>query len=200
LFSFAAQGRPADVADDSDVVYQPQRFPIMYPGSAQFIGSDGQPSGARGAVAHVEITINNRPHEITGFRIANQYLVPNELRNSNGLDWLRWIDPQQDVRTDLAQQNVIVRPAQQDLIVGRDGIHWHPWECPYPFRGGNNIVLDVVRQIPYSATQLSPQIDINEITCKVVVVGWAYVTDEFPPAGPPSTGFPVSTGARRAGV
>jgi len=177
-------------------LHSPERFPIIYPGSAQFIKDDG-PSGDRGAVAHVEISINNRPHEITGFRWRNVYEVPNELRDQDGIAWLRFIDGLQTVRTDLAQQNVIVRPTLAPLVTGEQGIHWHPFECPYPFRGGNNISFDFVRQVPYLATQLDPAIPIDQIVVEVALVGWAYVSDEFPPAGPPSTGFPVNPGAMR---
>jgi hypothetical protein len=172
-------------------VRHPQRFPIMYPGSALFVDADSEPSGAAGAIAHVPITLNTRPHEITGFRVRNLYEVPPSLQDEDGMAYLRYLDDAQDIRTDLAQQNVIVRPADQRLIVGAGGVHWHPFECPYPFRGGNNIVFDVTRTLSYPSTQEEP---LTNIVCKVLVVGWAYMDDETAPGSPPSTDFPETGG------
>lgn len=161
----------------------PQTFPIYYPGSAEF-QEDTAPGAGVGATAVITVPINTRPHMLTGIRLANVYAIPEELRTVDGLAYLKHIDQQQEISSQLAQQNVVVRPTLQKLVTGDDGIHWHPFELPYPFRGGNNIVLNLQRLIAYPD-------EIVSVTVKAVLVGWAYVDGKFPPAGPPSTGFPT---------
>lgn len=163
--------------------YQPQRFPIIYPASAGF-ERDNAASGDVGATATLTFTINTRPHMLVGLRLQNVYIVPEDMRTCDGLAWLERLDEEQDVATQLAQQNVVVRPTLQTLVTGRRGRHWHPFECPYPFRGGNNIVVTVSRLTAYPR-------EITAITVKAALVGWAYVEGDTPPPGPPSTGFPA---------
>lgn len=169
--------------------YQPQRFPIIYPGSAEFRVEDG-PGAVRGATATITITINTRPHMLTGIRLCNVYEVPEELRDVSSLAWLNRLDQEQDLSTQLAQQNVVVRPTMQSLVTGGGGgigaatVHWHPFECPYPFRGGNNITLSLSRLTSYPD-------EIKSVTVKAALVGWAYIDGPLPPPGPPSTGFPT---------
>ena len=163
--------------------YQPQRFPIIYPASAGFV-KDNLPSGAVGATATLTLTFNTRPHMLVGLRLENIYAVPERLQNIDGIAYLDKLDEQQDMTTALAQQNIIIRPTLQTLVTGRRGVHWHPFEVPYPFRGGNNIVITVSRLTAYP-------VEIEAVTCKLAVVGWAYIEGDQPPPGPPSTGFPT---------
>lgn len=164
--------------------YNPQRFPIIYPASAEF-RLDQDASGARGASATLTFTINTRPHMLTGLRLQNIYDVPERIQLSQPLlTYLDRLDGEQDIQTDLAQQNIVVRPTLQRLVTGRGGVHWHPFECPYPFRGGNNITVVASRLTSYPD-------DIESITLKGALVGWAYIEGDQPPPGPPSTGFPT---------
>lgn len=191
-----------------------QRFPIYYEGVGQFKDADGDPSGAVGSVALVEIGLNNRPHELVGVRVTNVYeLLPlfetiefaipgvtpptikREVQGVAGLGLpledlcchLQRLDDEQLMRIELAQQNVVVRDLHQKTMTGRAGVHWHPFPCSYPFRGGNNVDLRFVRLTSYP--------EIIAPVVHVTVLGWVWVSDEGvepqPPA-PGSTGFPVT--------
>lgn len=194
-----------------------QRFPIYYEGVGEFKDADGDPSGAVGAVADVPISINNRPHELVGVRVVNVYeqlplfetieiivqtdplVIERKVQGVAGLGLpledlcchLQRLDGDQSLRVELAQQNVVVRDLHQRTMTGRDGVHWHPFACSYPFRGGNNVVCRLVRLTSYP--------EIITPTVHVTLVGWIWVSDEGvepqPPA-PPSTGFPLTVTRR----
>lgn len=163
----------------------PQEFPIYYPASAQFKAADGNDAGAgKGATASLAFSLSTRPAMLTGIRMANVYEIPEDLRNVDGIAWLEKLDGQQQMSTDMEQQNIVIKPTLQDLVTGRKGYIWHPFEQPYPFKGGNNITVPVSRLISY------PDSIVN-VTVYATLVGWSYVDGQFPPAGPPSTGFPT---------
>jgi hypothetical protein len=164
--------------------YRMQKFPIYYPGNAQFQDQDGQPSGLIGAQAIVEIGLNNRPHEIIGIRVQNVYALPAERPQDPDLCCLLdRLDGEQLVSLDLAQQNVIVESMLQTTLTGKNGIHWHPFACSYPFRGGNNLRLTFRRLTSYPP-EFFPVVHVT-------AVGWVWVSDELPAGAPPSTGFDV---------
>ena len=176
----------------ADKLYKMQKFPIYYPGAGEFQDADGNPSGAAGSEATVEIGLNNRPHEIVGVRIVNVYerVVPVPEIDTGDVELpqnvetcclLGDLDDDQTVQIDLAQQNVIVRAIHQRTLCGKQGIHWHPFPCSYPFRGGNNMFVRLRRLTSYPAAVL-PKV-------RVTVIGWMYVSDELPPGSPPSTDF-----------
>lgn len=174
--------QPLDVLDPR----KKQIFPIVYPGMGQLL--QGQtPSGATGAIANIEIPVANFPMMLTGVRLLNVYDVPEELQAN--LPYLGLLDSQQTVQTKLTQQNIIVRPTMQNLVTGGNNFaaagapHWHPFEAPYPFRGGNNINFEVQRVTDYPDT-------ITNIVVHAAIVGWAYMSDAFPDAAPGSTGYP----------
>jgi hypothetical protein len=193
--------------------YKTQKFPVYYSGVSEF-KLDGKASGLRGAVATVEIGLNNRPHEIVGVRIRNSYArfptptiqiqdpAPGEgdplpapvnanwAAINDGCCLLEDLDDEQTVQIDLAQQNVIIRNMHQRELCGKNGIHWHPFPCSYPFRGGNNMFVQLTRLQSYPFTDNpSPQETVIKPTAFVTVFGWMYVSDELPPGGPPSTDF-----------
>lgn len=197
-----------------------QRFPIYYEGVAQFKNADGEPSGAAGSEALVEIGLNNRPHEIVGVRVVNvyevadlyeqiEYPVPGvdppvttresipvagfNLPSGDACCFLERLDGDQLMTLQLAQQNVIVRNLHQRTMTGKAGVHWHPFACAYPFRGGNNIDLTFRRLTSYPAPVNAQDELLLAPSVFVTVLGWVWVSDEGvepqPPA-PPSTGFP----------
>ena len=180
--------QPLDVLDPN----KKQIFPIIYPGMAQF--QQGQkPSGEAGSKAIIEIPVANFPMMLTGVRLLNVYDIPVPRRTIDGLTYLGVVDSQQTVQTTLTQQNIIVRPTMQNLVTGATqrmagAIHWHPFEAPYPFRGGNNINFEVQRVTNYPTDD--PLALITNIVCHVAIVGWAYMSDAFPDAAPGSTGYP----------
>ncbi len=204
-------------------VVKMQRFPIYYEGVGEFKDSNGVPSGARGAEALVEIGLNNRPHELVGVRVVNVYdtvslfeqiefpipgVDPPVIERKNipvaGFNLpvgdacclLERLDGDQLMNVELAQQNVVVRDLHQKTMTGRAGVHWHPFPCAYPFRGGNNVDLRFRRLTAYpinAAGQTPEEQNIIVPVVHVTVLGWVWVSDEGvepQPPGPPSTGFP----------
>jgi hypothetical protein len=202
-----------------------QRFPVYYTGAGEF-KLDEKPSGRRGAVARVDISLNNRPHEIVAIRLRNSYARfptptflyqpppteedPDELPDPVPSGWgaggapgdpipanvcclLDALDDEQLIEVELAQQNVVIKDIHQRELCGANGIHWHPFPCTYPFRGGNNLRIRARRlqDYPHSSPD-DPELTIIKPTLYVAVLGWMFVSDEMPPSGPPSTDFPES--------
>jgi len=167
-----------------------QRFPVVYPAQAQFkVG--GNESADANAVAKLQFSLNNNPHEITGLRLTNTYDIPPEflsLAIPDGPDYLTRLDMEQTITMRMAQQNVVLSDTHQKLVTGADGIHWHPFELPYPFRGGNNVTVDVKRITAYTLPGSDPLITIDAVTVYAALVGWMYV-GPMVESGPPSTGF-----------
>ena len=153
----------------AEQVYTPQRVPVLFPGAGRFQDSDGNPSGARGAVATVTISINLRPQWLTGIRVSNIYDVPSGSQTIDTLTYLDRLDEEQTMTTELTQSNIIVRAAVQTHVTGRRGYHWHPLACPYPWGGGNNITLQFTRLTAYPANVFP--------TCHVTLEGIMLVKD-----------------------
>lgn len=187
-----------------------QRFPVYYSGTAQFVVSDGavdarRASGQIGAKATVSIAINTRPHEFIGMRIRNVYAVPQFPLTETAQSYfptfrdIRTIDVDQDVETDLSQQNLIMKTADQALVTGgptSGPVVWHPFACPYPFRGGNNVNVTITRTTAYPLVVNDNNEEIEGIfpVAKVVLFGWALVKGRYAQGSPPSTGFPTTEG------
>jgi hypothetical protein len=170
-----------------------QRFPVVYPAKAQFKSGSNEDAQA-GATAKLQFTLNNNPHEITGLRIRNVYEIPDAyLLAGFGTDWLQRKDGEQDLVVRMAQQNIVVDEANQVAVLGNDGIHWHPFELPYPFRGGNNVTVDVNRTTSYRWVvqngEVVDEITIKSVTVTAALVGWMYVGPGGVMSGPPSTEF-----------
>jgi hypothetical protein len=184
-----------------------QTFPIYYAGESRFT-TDGQPgsqaSGLVGSTANITITINTRPHGFTGLRIRNVYPIPSaalaEPYDSYFPSWadIKLLDSDQDVEVNLAEQNVVVKRADQGAMLGGGATSyvWHPFACPYPFRGGNNINIIVKRTVSYPLIVGPDETPVQGIfpVCKVVLVGYAYVTGQQEEGGPPSTDWPGVAG------
>jgi len=183
------------MSDDPQDLSNFQRFPVIYSAQAQFkVGS--AESAAAGAVAKLQFAINNNPHEITGLRVKNVYDIPAEflaLFRPDGMEYLERLDQEQTLTMRMAQQNIVVDATLQPLVCGT-GPHWHPFELPYPFRGGNNVTLDVNRLTGYSIPAGDePNVLIEAVTVQAALVGWMYVGPGGVLSGPPSTGFNAAT-------
>lgn len=164
-----------------------QRFPVVYPAQSQF--KNGTNEGAQsGATAKLSFSLNNNPHEIVGLRVFNVYETPAEFVTPEGLEFLSRLDSQQTLTMRMAQQNVVLEDTLQRLVQGEGGIHWHPFELPYPFRGGNSITVDVKRITGYNLPGSDPLVTIDAVTVHAALVGWMYV-GAMVESGPPSTGF-----------
>jgi hypothetical protein len=127
---------------------EPQQFPVFFPGAAPFLDANGAPSGARGATARVTCEINLRPQWLTAIRVMNVYDVPSGFQTADSV-FLDKIDGWQTMTTELTVSNIVIREALQTLVMGRDGVLWHPLPTPYPWRGGNSITLEFKRLIGY---------------------------------------------------
>lgn len=185
------------------VLRKAQMFPIYYPAEAPFTAdgsTGGTPSGLVGAEAVLTFTINTRPHGFLGVRLRNVFPVPafplTTVAAGYFPTWrdLHALDCDQDMTFQLAQQNVVVQRADQALVVGGPGIPgsfvWHPFACPYPFRGGNNVVVRVRRTTSYPLVT-AQEADVEGIfpVLKGVLVGYSYVTADIEEGGPPSSDF-----------
>lgn len=186
------------------VLRKAQSFPIYYPAQAPFLldtTTNGAPSGLVGATATLTFQINTRPHGFIGVRLRNVFPVPTFPLTATAQTYfptwrdLHALDVDQDMSFELAQQNVVVRSADQALIVGGPGLGgsyiWHPFACAYPFRGGNNVVVRVQRTTSYPLVvngENPPQEGIFPVL-KGVLVGYAYVTADIEEGAPPSSDF-----------
>ena len=130
-----------------DIQYQ--RIPVLFPGSARFQNADGAPSGAVGATATVEISINLQPQMLVGIRVANVYAIPTQGQAAERFPYYDRLDEEQTLTTELTQSNIIVRAAMQSTVTGRRGFHWHPFSVPYLWRGGNNLTMVITRLTSY---------------------------------------------------
>jgi len=131
----------------------PQTFPIYYPiGPKQFLDGTGQPSGAVGTRARFTRDLSNFAHMFIGIRISNTYELP-QLPTADEIARFRackeFVDGEQTITINLAQQNIVVEPTLQSQITGLDGIHWHPFPTPFPMAGANNISIEVQRATSY---------------------------------------------------
>lgn len=186
------------------ILRKAQMFPIYYPAEAAFTvdgSSGGTPSGLVGASATLTFTINTRPHGFLGVRLRNVFPVPTfalaTVAASYFPTWrdLHALDVDQDMSFELAQQNVVVRSADQALVVGGPGIPgsyvWHPFACPYPFRGGNNVVVRVRRTTSYPLVTNAQEQDVEGVfpVLKGLLVGYTYVTADIEEGQPPSSDF-----------
>lgn len=175
---------------DGSVTYEAEELPFYYTSTGQFLGTDGQPSGAAGAEAAVQINLNNYPQVIYGVRIRNSLEIAQEVIDANPglLATIRDLHDEQKVRIDLAQQNIVTQALRQDLLQGARGINFHPFPVPYLMRGGNNVRIAIRRLVPYPTITVSEEEFPLLPTAEVVLVCGVLVADQFPAAGPPSTG------------
>lgn len=148
-----------------------QLFPIYYTmGPVPFL-LDGAPSGARGATANLATDLSNFPHFLYGVRLTNTYAALPDAATDADIARYRlckeFIDQEQTVRINLAQQNITADRVHQAALCGEyQGLHWHPFPAPFPMAGGNNVVLDVVRLVGY------PQINDADVLpeCRAVLL------------------------------
>ncbi len=131
----------------------PQTFPIYYPMGAQpFLGGNGQPSGASGATARLTRDLSNFPHMFMGLRISNVYALGDDP-SADDVQQFRvmheWLDGEQAVTINLAQQNITAERLIQTQLCGRGGEFWHPFPAPFPMAGANNISVEITRLTSY---------------------------------------------------
>ena len=147
---------------------QPQAFPIYYPmGPNAFIDASGDPSGAVGARARLGRDLSNFPHMFMGLRITNLYALPDEP-TADDVQLFRalkeWVDGEQSVRIELAQQNITADSVLDVQLTGRAGIHWHPFPVPFPMAGANSITVEITRLSPYpqlGGSSITPQVSVS---------------------------------------
>lgn len=133
---------------------EPQEFPIYYGlPPANFLDASGTPSGAAGSRARLSRDISNWPHLLVGIRIDNVYDLPSAA-DADGVARYRackeYVDGEQTVRVDLAQQNTTTDNVLQTTLCGRMGSgDWHPFPVPFPMAGANQINIDIQRVTSY---------------------------------------------------
>lgn len=132
----------------------PQVFPIYYPMGAQpFTNGNGQASGAVGSIARLNRSLSNFPHMFLGLRISNDYDVLPQNPDADTVQLVRfmreWVDSQQTVTINLAQQNITAEQLFQPHLTGHEGINWAPFPAPFPMAGGNDITVEVRRTASY---------------------------------------------------
>lgn len=134
----------------------PQVFPLYYPmGEQPFQTGGGVQSGAAGAIARLQRPLNNFPHMFMGLRISNVYDLfadtpqptDDQVRLARFLH--EWVDSEQIVTINLAQQNITAELMFQPHLTGHDGINWAPFPAPFPMAGGNNITVEIQRRTTY---------------------------------------------------
>jgi len=144
---------------------KPQTFPTEYAlGPVTFTDANGNPSGAIGARATLDKTLSNFPHMIMGIRLANRWSLPaapsdEDIAHATYIK--RYIDGEQTVRMQVAQQSILIDPSLQTLVTGRDGLHWHPFPAPYPVAGGNDVSFEIVRVSAYPPLPSQPAVALE---------------------------------------
>ena len=163
----------------------PQVFPIYYPmGAAPFTDGSGQPSGAAGALARLSRSLSNFPHMFMGLRISNEfdYFGDNPDPSADDIQRVRflheWVDAEQTVFINLAQQNITAELLPQMHLTGHDGINWAPFPAPFPMAGANDITVEVRRTTSYPTVTGAneQQIEVTPI-CRVTILAAVLRTD-----------------------
>lgn len=159
---------------------EPQEFPFYYSmPPVEFRNANGVASGAVGARARTSRDISNWPHLLIGIRIDNTYPLPSTADADSVARYRackEYIDDEQTVRIDLAQQNVTADLVLQAALCGRTGsADWHPFPVPFPMAGSNNIAVEVQRVTPY------PQIADADVlpTLQVTLVAAVFHADRL---------------------
>lgn len=139
----------------------PEQFPVYYQlGPSPFLDAANAPSGAAGSRLRLSRSISNFPHLLIGVRVQNVYALP-AAPTADDVQLYRtmkeWVDGEQTIRMELAQQSIIIDPTLQPTVTGQDGVHWHPFAVPFPMAGSNNINFDLVRVTGY------PQLDGEDV-------------------------------------
>lgn len=195
------------MSSDTPELKKRQTFPIYYAAEGRFT-ADGSastpPSGQQGAKATLTFTINTRPHGFVGLRLRNVYPMPAAALFPPGPSYfpswadIKLLDSDQDINIDLAQQNVTAKKADQGATIGGGpgAPVWHPWACPYPFRGGNNLTVVVTRTVSYPLITGPNEQPVEGIfpVCKGVLVGYAYVSGQAEDGAPPASNWPFIDG------
>lgn len=147
----------------------PEAFPLYYETDADFL-LDNVASGAQGALARLTRDLNNFPHVVYGVRIWNVWTLPVGA-DAAAVELARyvreWIEPEQTVEIQLAQENVTAQPTLQPNMMGRGGLHWHPFPKPYLMAGGNQFRIIVRRTTGYpqiSDTDILPRCHATLVT------------------------------------
>lgn len=149
-----------------------QPFPAIYSSGLIPFKLGNQTSGAAGARATHNFTLNTNPGAIYGIRIASFYEIPNNpSANLVALfDYLsRVTDLQQSVAVQVAQQTMTLSsPAPQAHIAGTSFVYYDFPEPFGPLQGSNNVKVDVTRLTSYPSYligevefAIEPQIEIS---------------------------------------
>lgn len=157
---------------------QPTLFPVLQPfDPVQFRNDSGVPSGAAGARARLQTSLNNAPQILYRLTFEVSYELPAEFFATN-LDFKKLmreggVDDDFTVDIKLTQQNPTEGPVHVRTLQGFLGINLHPLPVPYAFQGGNNITIDCQRVTGY------PVVDGVEIapTVRASLVVGMFVSD-----------------------
>lgn len=177
-----------------------QWFPVYVSGQGTF-QLNGQPSGAIGARARAEITLDTFPYLIYGARFEISYELPAAYwivpANQNYKQLMRegGVEDDYDVEIQLTQGNVTTnQPAHVRNLQGGLSINKHPWPLFYPARGGNRITMIATRNSSFAPVRVADVDQALTILWKVTLEtsrGIRNVADGVTsPTPPPSTGYP----------
>lgn len=114
---------------------------------------NGAPSGAVGAIARLNVAMDNFPEFLLGIRVSNVYPLPPNLTETTMALYRslkEFTDGEQTLSYKVSQQSVTTNLPLQLHITGRsDGQHWHSFPVPYPLAGANNIQIEMQRLTAY---------------------------------------------------
>lgn len=158
---------------DELVIKGQDQFPILYGIEPRPFQLGGQPSGAAGAVAKLSFALPSNVHFLYGMRISNYYPLPNSADAAAVARFeacRRWLDDDQSLVLDVAQQSVFVNAVKQNQVMGTNGIHWHPFPVPYRVQGSNNWGITVTRLTGYPDIAGAPVLPV----CAIVLVAGVF--------------------------
>jgi hypothetical protein len=156
---------------EQDIVEEDyQWFPFEYSlGPESFTGSDGAPTGLVGSEARLTRPISNFPFIWKGVRVWNTFPM-NPQWDVTAIAMFeavkKWVDPEQSIKIELTQQNVLSDPILQPLVVGQGGGYWAPFVAPFVMAGGNNIDIVIRRATSYptiGGDAITPQVHVAAV-------------------------------------
>ncbi len=118
-----------------------QWFPIYEGSSAQFENGD------LGQAVDITFALDTFPAFWYGLRVVVSYELPAEFWRTNyGFKQLMnqgGVPLDMSTKIELTQQNITrgSTTVHTATVTGANGVNWHPFTVPYPFRGGNNVIL-----------------------------------------------------------
>lgn len=132
---------------------QPTLFPTFQEDEADQFRLGGQPSGAAGARAKVQISLNNAPQILYRVTPTVSYELPADFwaAHPEFKKQMRegGVDDDYNINITLTQQNVTQGPVHVRNFAGFLNINLTPLPVPYAFEGGNNVTIEAQRLTSY---------------------------------------------------